>query len=39
MTAAARAWQGRAFYLMVTPFAALTVLFGVCPSCSRCRSP
>jgi ABC-type sugar transport system permease subunit len=31
MTAAARAWQGRAFYLMVTPFAALTVLFGVWP--------
>lgn len=31
MTAAARAWQGRAFYLMVAPFAALTVLFGVWP--------
>ena len=25
------AWQGRAFYLMVAPFAALTILFGVWP--------
>lgn len=31
MSIAARAWQGRAFYLMVAPFAALTMLFGVWP--------
>jgi ABC-type sugar transport system permease subunit len=26
-----RAWQGRVFYMMVAPFAALTILFGVWP--------
>jgi ABC-type sugar transport system permease subunit len=31
MTALRVAWQGRVFYLMVLPFAALTILFGVWP--------
>lgn len=31
MTALRVAWQGRVFYLMVLPFAVLTILFGVWP--------
>lgn len=31
MTTLRVAWQGRVFYLMVLPFAALTILFGVWP--------